>query len=156
MVSVEQIEENISKTNIHKLLHSLNEGKEFEIGIQKDCYNLLRKEEERIKTDKKICKSGVNRYINYLKDQIEIHYQREVLYHALSQAIMNGDYVDDVITDNESEFVFDKDYFEARMREKFGDDFKSFKSATKDTKNFNKGQPIGSYKSGCKNVTGNL
>jgi len=35
----------------------------------------------------------VRKHIKYLKNQVEIHYQREVLYHALQQAIMNGDYV---------------------------------------------------------------
>jgi hypothetical protein len=43
-------------------------------------------------------------------------------------------------------FVFDKDAFETRMREKFGDNFKGFKQATEDTKNFNKGQITGTYK----------
>jgi hypothetical protein len=96
MVNRKQTYENISNTNIHKLLRSLHEGEDSERKIQEDCSNLRWKEEERIKNDIKICKSGVNKYIKYLRDQIEIHYQREVLYHALQQAIMNGDYVGEI------------------------------------------------------------
>lgn len=44
-------------------------------------------------------------------------------------------------------FVFDKNEFEARLKEKFGDDvYSSFKQAKEDTKNFNKGQITGTYK----------
>jgi len=93
MVSVEQAEKNIENTNVYKLLRSLHEGEDSERKIQEDCSNLRWKEEERIKSDIKICKSGVRKHIKYLKNQVEIHYQREVLYHALQQAIMNGDYV---------------------------------------------------------------
>lgn len=93
MVSVEQAEKNIENTNIYKMLRSFHECEEFERTIQEDCSNELRKEEERIKSGTTICKSGVKKHITYLKNQIKIHYQRETLYHALSQAIYKGDYV---------------------------------------------------------------
>jgi len=93
MVSLEEAEKNISNTNVYKLLRSLHNGEDSERKIQEDCSNLIQKEEERIKANTVICKSGVKKHITYLKNQVEIHYQREVLYHALQQAIMNGDYV---------------------------------------------------------------
>jgi len=95
MVSVEQAEKNISNTNVYKLLRSLHNGEDSERKIQEDCSNLIQKEEERIKTNTVICKSGVKKHITYLKNQIKIHYQREVLFHVLQQAIQNGAYVDE-------------------------------------------------------------
>jgi hypothetical protein len=96
MVNLKQAEKNVSETNVYKLLRSLHDGEDYERELQEDCSNLIRKEEERIKKGGKICKSGVKKHIKYLKNQVNIHYQREVLYHALQQAIQNGDYVGEI------------------------------------------------------------
>ena len=90
---MDQIEKNISQTDPHKLLQSFKENRFSEIRIQNDCLNRIRREEENVKSGKIKCKSGSKRFIKYLKCQFNVHYQREVLYYALEQAIMNGDYV---------------------------------------------------------------